>query len=274
MQNAIISFPMFGLVLNPPSGFSVFGFEIHFYGLFLGLGLLMGAVYGLKRCQDFGLTQDNVLDMLIFAVPSAVIFSRLYYIAFDLGTYLRDPLRIITGLRTGGLTIYGVVFGAVLGAWICSRIKKIDFISFVDMGAMGLLIGQAIGRWGNFMNRELFGVPTNLPWRMGLTWGGQTIYVHPTFLYESLWNTLGLILLHTYSKKGNRPYKGQLFIFYLGWYGLGRTWIELIRDPSQNMFLFWIPINLLIAVLCVIGAVVANYLLTKRAKAKDTADEA
>jgi len=271
MSDATITFPIFGegFALNIPRGFSIFGFQIHFYGLILGLGLLMGAIYALKRCKEFGLTQENILDMLIYAIPLAVVVSRLYYVAFNLDRYLHDPLRIITGIRSGGLTIYGVVAGAVFGAWLCSRIKKIDFLSFIDLGAMGLLIGQAIGRWGNFVNRELFGNPTNLPWRMGLTpAGGETIYVHPTFLYESLWNTAGLILLHLYSKKVGRQYRGQLFIFYLGWYGLGRTWVEVLRDSAQNMYLFSIPINMLIAICCLVGAVAANYVLTKRARAK------
>ena len=273
MQDAIITFPMFGegFALDIPRFFTIFGFRIHFYGLMLGTGLVVAAIYAMKRAPQFGFTQENILDFLLFAVPTAVIFSRLYYAAFHWEVYGRDPLRIITGIRSGGLTIYGVVFGAVLGVWICSRIKKLDFWSFVDLGAIGLLIGQAIGRWGNFINRELFGRPTDMPWRMGLTAGGDTLYVHPTFLYESLWNTLGLILLHMYSKKIGRNYKGQLFVFYLGWYGLGRTWVEALRDPAQNMYLGPIPINMAIAVLCVIGAVVANTILTRKTGKKEAA---
>ena len=270
MQDAIITFPLLGdgFALDIPRSFSIFGFHIYFYGLLLGLGLLMGALYAMKRAPAFGLTADNVLDYLLFAVPSAVIFSRLYFVAFHWEYYGQDPIRIITGMRTGGLTIYGVIFGAVLGTWVCSRIRKLDFLNFIDLGAHGLLIGQAIGRWGNFINRELFGLPTDLPWRMGLTVGEHTLYVHPTFLYESLWNTLGLILLHLYSKKVGRKYKGQLFLFYLGWYGLGRTWVEALRDPAQNMYLGPLPINMAIAILCVAGAIVANYFLTQRAEKK------
>ena len=269
MQDAIITFPLLGLTLNPPRFFTIFGFNIYFYGLILGLGLLMGALYAMKRAPDFGMTADNIVDYLIIVVPSSVIFSRLYFVAFHWDIYSQDPLRIITGIRSGGLTIYGVLFGAVLGTWICSRIRKLDFLSFIDVGALGLLIGQSIGRWGNFVNRELYGRPTEMPWRMGLTAGETTIYVHPTFLYESLWNTLGLILLHLYSKKVERKYKGQLFIIYLGWYGLGRTWVEALRDPAQNMYLGPIPINMAVAVLCVVGAVAANHLLTKRAEKKE-----
>ena len=266
MQDAIITFPMLGesFALDIPRFFTVFGFRIHFYGVMLGLGLVVATIYAMKRAPEFGFTSENILDFLIYTVPTAVIFSRLYFAAFNWDIYGRDPVLIITGIGNG-LTIYGVVFGAVLGAWICSRIKKLNFWSFADLGAIGLLIGQAIGRWGNFINRELFGRPTDMPWRMGLTVGENTIYVHPTFLYESLWNTLGLILLHIYSKKAGRKYKGQLFVFYLGWYGLGRTWVEALRDPSQNMFLGPIPINMAIAILCVIGAIVANIILTRRA---------
>jgi len=271
MQDAIITFPLFGesFALDIPRFFTIFGFRIHFYGLMLGLGLVVATIYAMKRAPEFGFTSENIFDFLIYAVPAAVIVSRLYYVAFNLDIYAREPLRIITGIRDGGLTIYGVVLGAVLGVRLCSRVKKLDFWSFVDLGAIGLLIGQAIGRWGNFINRELFGRPTDMPWRMGLTVGEHTTYVHPTFLYESLWNTLGLILLHTYSKKVGRTYKGQLFVFYLGWYGLGRTWVEALRDPGQNMFLGPIPINMAIAVLCFVGAVVANILLTRRAGNKE-----
>ena len=268
MQDAIIGFPLLGegFALDIPRYFTIFGTRIFYYGLLLGLGLLMGALYAMWQAKHVGLTADNVLDFLIFAVPISVVVSRLYYVAFHLDVYLQDPIRIITGVREGGLTIYGVIFGAAFGAWLCSRVKKLDFRSFIDVGAPGLLIGQAIGRWGNFINRELFGVETTLPWRMRLEGPLQTIYVHPTFLYESLWNTLGLILLHTYSKKVGRKYKGQIFVFYLGWYGLGRIWVEALRDPSQNMFLLGIPINMLIAALCFIGAIIINHLQMKQVK--------
>jgi len=269
LQDIIISFPLFGLVLNPPRYFSIFGFNIHLYGLILATGLVVAAIWAMRQAPRFGLTQDNVLDMLIFAVPASIVFSRLYFVVFNWEMYSDNPITIITGIRSGGLTIYGVIFGAFLGAWICSRVRKIDFLSFIDLGGMGLLIGQAIGRWGNFINRELYGLPTDLPWRMGLTTEGiGTIYVHPTFLYESLWNLLGLLLIFTYSKRVGRKYKGQLFLFYLAWYGLGRIWVEALRDPTQNMFLGAIPINMAIAVLCAVGATVANVIILSRQKTK------
>jgi len=268
LQDAIITFPIFGegFALDIPRWFTIFGFRIHFYGVILGLGLVMGSIYAMVRAKDYDLTQDNVIDMLLFAVPTAIVFSRLYYVAGSLDIYLRDPLRIITGIRSGGLTIYGVILGAILGAWLCSRVKKIPFLTILDLGACGLLIGQAIGRWGNFVNRELFGIPTDVPWRMGLNWGGETLYVHPTFLYEALWNTLGLILLHLYSKKVGRKYKGQIFVMYIGWYGLGRTWVEALRDPSQNMLIGTVSVNMLVAIGCVIGAIAINMFMMKRTK--------
>ena len=271
MHNADISFPLFGegFVLTFSNHFSIFGFQVYFYGVILALGVLVATVYAMWRAEEFGFTRENILDYLLFVIPAAVIVSRLYYVAIQPETLRGDPLRIITGIRDGGLTIYGVVLGAVLGAYLCSRMKKLDFWSFTDLGAMGLLIGQSIGRWGNFVNRELFGVPTEVPWRMGLTTAAGTIYVHPTFLYESMWNTLGLVLLHIYSKQVTDRYKGQLFTFYLGWYGLGRIWVEALRDPSQNMHIFeTIPVNMLVAILCVLGAIGANYVLSKRHREK------
>lgn len=273
MQDAIITFPLLGegFALDIPRFFTIFGFRIHFYGVILGLGLVMGAIYAMARAKEFDLTQDQMLDMLLWAVPTAFVFTRLYYVAGNLDVYLRDPLRIITGIRTGGVTIYGAIIGAIIGALICSRLKKINFLDFADLGSFGLLIGQSIGRWGNFVNREIFGLPTELPWRMGLSRGGETMYVHPTFLYESMWNALGLVLLHIYSKNVGRKYKGQIFVFYLGWYGLGRTWVEALRDPSQNMLIGTVSINMLVAIACVIGAVAANIVMMKRTKkAKET----
>lgn len=270
MGNAVISFPGLGAwaVFDPVRFFSIFGLRIHFYGVFIALGLLLGGIYALRRAREFDLTQDNIYDFLFWSVPLAVVFSRIYFVLFspDVGYFLRNPLRIFTDFRDGGVALYGAVIGAVLGAWICSRRKKLDLLSFLDVGAPALLIGQAVGRWGNFINREVFGRATDLPWRMGLTTATETIYVHPTFLYESIWNVIGLLLLHRYSKQPGRAYRGQIFLFYLGWYGLGRTWIELLREPAQNLFIFGtgIPISLLLAALSVVGAIVVNCVVLKR----------
>lgn len=271
-----ITFPILGenFVLGFSNYFTVFGFQIYYYGVMLGLGLFAGAVYAMKRAKAFGLTSDNVLDFLIFAVPMAIIVSRLYYIAFhDLAYFIRNPLRIITGVRDGGLTIYGVIFGAVFGAWLCARIKKLDFLSFLDVGGLGLLIGQSIGRWGNFANREIHGVQTELPWRMGLETAGNTIYVHPIFLYESLWNLAGLLLLHFFFLPEKRLFRGQMFLFYLAWYGLGRTWLELLRAPNWAMDVgsSGISMNLIIALGCVFGAIIANIIISKKVKERKEA---
>ena len=264
-----ITFPLFGegFVLSFSNYFTIFGFRIFYYGPFLALGLIAGALYAMKRAKEFGLTADNVLDFLIYAVPMALIVSRLYYVLFhNFSYFLQNPLRIITGVRDGGLTIYGVIFGAVFGAWLCGRIKKLDFFSFLDVGGLGLLLGQAIGRWGNFMNREIFGVETDLPWRMGLQTGETTVYVHPLFLYESLWNIAGLLLLHFFFKPEKRLFKGQMFLVYLAWYGLGRMWLENLR-PAQwvmNIGTSGISMNFIIAVVCFVGALAVNIILSRR----------
>jgi len=229
----------------------------------------------MRRARQFDLTGDDVLDYLMFAVPGALIFTRLHFVLFspNLMEYLRNPLTIITGIRTGGVTIHGAIFGAVLGCWICAKIRKRSLANILDLGAFGLLIGQMVGRWGNFINREIFGLETTVPWRMGLTRGDATIYVHPTFLYEMLWNLLGFLLLHFLFKPKKRVYQGQIFIYYIGWYGLGRIWVEALRDPAQNLFIegAGISVSFLIAAGSVLFAIVADILLRKRAKKENLA---
>jgi len=246
----------------------IFGFHIYFYALFIALGVLLGAVYMLRNGKDYGLTTDNILDAILLGIPLGVIFSRLWHVVFHFGYYRGNPIAIITGLRDGGLAIYGVIVGVALAAWICSRWRRIPFWSIVDGVSISLLIGQVVGRWGNFMNRELYGVPTELPWRMGLTVGETTTYVHPIFLYESLWNTLGIVLLHLYAKKVGRKYPGQMFVFYLGWYGFGRAWIETLRAPHWTTYIFdtGISANMVLAMCAFLIAVAVNHIMTKRVK--------
>ena len=275
MRDATITFPMFGegFAFNPPRSFSLFGIAIHFYGLIIAAGFVLAMFYVMRRAEAFKLTSNDIVDVLFFCVPLGIVCSRLFYVLFsgNLSHYLQNPLQMITGIRTGGLAIFGAVIGAVLGAYLGGRRKKLNVWSILDVGCLGILIGQIIGRWGNFINRELYGRETQLPWRMGLTVGEQTKYVHPTFFYESLWNTVGFVLLHLYTKHRERAYPGQIFLMYLGWYGLGRVWVEAVREPEQNLFLFGtgIPVNMLIAALCVIGAIVVNYVITRRRSSED-----
>jgi phosphatidylglycerol:prolipoprotein diacylglycerol transferase len=218
------------------------------------VGFLLAVCYALRRSNQFGLTQDNVIDMLICAVPSAIVGARAYYCIFEWALYKDDPIRVLY-IWEGGLAIYGGVIGAVIAVVIFTKVAKIKTSAMLDVGGLGLLIGQSIGRWGNFINREAFGSSSEGFLRMGLTdLTGKTIYVHPTFLYESVWNALGLLLLHVLSKR--RRYDGQVFVMYLGWYGLGRVFIESLRTDSLYFPNTNLRISQLVAGLCVIFAVV------------------
>ena len=235
MPPPAISFPIFGegFVIDPPDAINIFGFSIYLYGLFLTAGFIFAGVYMYKRRSVLGLTQDNVLDLIILAVPCGIIGARIYYALFNFSDYFGPGNWLnIFKVREGGLAIYGGVIGGVIAFFVYSRVKKIPVGKVLDAAGFGLLIGQAIGRWGNFFNREAFGVQTNVLWKMGLTSYGSTYYVHPTFLYESLWNTAGLVFLHVFSKKHETRYHGQYFLMYVAWYGLGRFMIEGLRTDS------------------------------------------
>lgn len=223
----VISFPHLGLeVALNRSAFSVFGYPIYWYGIIICIGFMLGALYIKKRVNEFGYTVDNLLDCLIICVPLGIIFARVYFVVFQWEQYKENPIEIFA-IRSGGLAIYGGVIGAVLGLWLYSRFKKLSFVSMCDLAAFGLLIGQSIGRWGNFVNAEAHGGPTDLPWGMSIEGSAP---VHPTFLYESVWNLIGFLLLHFYSKK--RKFKGEIALLYVAWYGLGRSWIEGLRTDS------------------------------------------
>ncbi|MBO4331361.1 MAG: prolipoprotein diacylglyceryl transferase [Oscillospiraceae bacterium] len=239
MSEAAISFPMLGegFSLDFPTYFTVFGWRVHWYGVIIAVGFVLAVLYGIKRAPRFGLKDDDVYDMLVWAVPLAVICARLYYVVFFRDSAGNNPyfdgrndLKEIVAIWEGGLAIYGGVIGGAAGVLLSMRRKRRKTRPMLDVGGLGLLIGQAVGRWGNFVNREAFGAETTLPWRMGLSGAWGTAYYHPTFLYESLWNLLGLLLLHLYTKK--RRFDGQIFLMYLGWYGLGRAFIEALRTDS------------------------------------------
>ncbi|MCL2409051.1 MAG: prolipoprotein diacylglyceryl transferase [Oscillospiraceae bacterium] len=221
-------------MINPPRYITIFGFNIYIYGILIAIGFLLGLLYLQKRREALGLESGTVFDMVIMAVPGGVIGSRLFFVLFNASEFFGEGNRWqdIFNFRLGGLAIYGGVIGAAIAFLIYSRIKKIPFLRLADAGAFGLFIGQVVGRWGNFLNREAFGVETTVPWRMGLTFGIRAIYVHPTFLYEALWNTMGFILLHIFSKKRKTRYDGQLFFIYVAWYGFGRSIIEGLRADS------------------------------------------
>jgi phosphatidylglycerol:prolipoprotein diacylglycerol transferase len=234
-----ITFPLLGsFELDFLPYFTVFGWKIYWYGVIIAVGFLLAVVYGLNRAPSLGLTEDDVIDALLWAVPLGIIGARLYYVIFyrdgnGANPYFdgQNDFREIIAIWEGGLAIYGGVLGGALGLLISTKRKKISTRAMFDDFACGLLIGQAVGRWGNFTNREAYGAQTTVPWRMGLVYSYKTFYYHPTFLYESLWNVLGLILIHSWSKK-HRKYDGQMFLAYLAWYGLGRIVIEGLRTDS------------------------------------------
>ncbi len=234
MQYTEISFPGLGIEINPGRVLDLGFFQINYYGLIIAIGLALAAIYGLRRCNQFGFKQDDVIDGALLIIPFAVICTRLYYCAFQWEHYKDNPISILY-IWEGGLAIYGGVIGAVIGIIAYCAYKKLSILAAFDMVGICFLIGQAIGRWGNFFNREAFGSATDGFLRMGLfnTYTQSWEYHHPTFLYESLWNAAGFALLHFLSKK--RQYDGQIGLLYVAWYGLGRAFIEGLRTDS----LYW-----------------------------------
>lgn len=256
MKYTTISFPGLGLELNPPSYFSIGPLTVHFYGVIIALGLVLAVVYGMRRSKQFGFTEDHILDGVLWIVPFAILCARLYYCVFEWDSYKDNPISILY-IWEGGLAIYGGVIGAAIGIIVYARIKKLSLGALLDLVSLGFLIGQSIGRWGNFMNREAFGAATDSFLRMGLYNSRVNAfeYYHPTFLYESLWNAVGFVLLHKLSKK--RQYDGQIALGYVAWYGLGRAVIEGLRMDS----LYWGPFRVS-QVLAAISCIAAVTVLT------------
>ena len=249
-----ISFPSLGITLNPPTGFSVGPLSVHYYGLIIAVGLMLAVFYCCKRSPQFGLDEDTLLDGVLWVTPVAVICARIYYCAFSWEFYADNPISVLY-IWEGGIAIYGSVIGAIIGVIVFCKVKKLRITAVLDLVSLGFLIGQFIGRWGNFMNREAFGAETDSFLRMGLMKAstGEVTYYHPTFLYESLWNFVGFLILHFLSKK--RKYDGQVALGYLVWYGLGRAFIEGLRTDSLYIGPFRVS-QLLAAGSCVIALAV------------------
>ena len=260
-----ITFPGLGISVDPsPVAFTVFGKDIYWYGIIIAVGFLLAYFYMDRRAKTFGLTGDNVLDILLWAVPLGVICARIYYCVFYWDAYRDNPISCLY-IWEGGLAIYGGVIGGILGIFLYHKLKKIPLLPMLDLASFGVLIGQICGRWGNFMNQEAHGGETASFLRMGLMDpDGVVRYYHPTFLYESVWNLVGLIALHFLSKK--RKFDGEMFLLYLFWYGLGRAWIEGLRTDSLYLFGTGIRVSQLLALLCVIvaGALLAYLFFVKK----------
>ena len=281
----VVSFPGLGLefTLNRIA-IEIFGRPIYWYGVIIVSGLMLAVFLCSKWGVRFGITEDQILDMMLFAVPAALLAVRAYYVIFNLSHFQHPDGSLdwaaIFRYSDGGLAIYGAVISSTIVLLLFCRVRKISFLSFADLGVHGLFIGQLIGRWGNFMNVEAYGAATTLPWRMcsesiAAEMFGQgfvdeagyyaivsgSLGVHPTFFYESAWNLVGLILVYLMGRK--KKFDGQCMLFYFFWYGLGRFWIEGLRTDSLYFFgleLFGEPIRTS-QMLAALSALVAGALL-------------
>ena len=257
-----ISFPALGITMNPPQYLQVGPLTIYYYGIIIAFGLILAVLYGCKRSSQFGIKEDDLVDGVLWVTPFAILCARLYYCIFS-WDYYGQHLDKLFHVWEGGLAIYGGVLGAILGISVFCKIKKIKVAALLDVVMLGFLIGQSIGRWGNFMNREAFGAETISIFRMGLLNPTTNIvsFVHPTFLYESVWNAVGFVILHFLSKR--RRYDGQIALGYAAWYGLGRTFVEGLRSDS----LWWGPfrVSQLLAAVSCLAAVAVLLALSFRA---------
>ncbi len=238
-----VSFPgLFGgwEMTAGPVCFTVAGKPVYWYGVIIASGLILALLFCLRQAKNYGLKEDDLYDTVIWGIPVGILGARLYYVIFYLDLFRDGEGKLsfsrMIAIWDGGLAIYGAVIACMILAFCLARSKKIPMGALTDDCVMGLLIGQMIGRWGNFMNREAFGAETTLPWRMRLWTSAESyIEVHPTFLYESLWNLLGLLLIWLVISK-RRRFDGQNTWFYFLWYGLGRFWIEGLRTDSLYLF--------------------------------------
>lgn len=244
-----VSFP--GLGIEPfhmdRVAFSIFGVSVNWYGLIITCGMILAVLYAMYHAKIERVKSDDILDLAVYLIIFGVLGARLYYVIMEWDSYLATGGTWLENIWhtfcnaiaiwNGGLAIYGGIIAGTLVGFLFARRKKIRFGVIADIAGPSVLIGQIIGRWGNFVNVEAFGSETDLPWRMGILKsmdGGETfyseMYVHPTFLYESLWNLLGLILITALYKK--KKFHGQMFLSYMIWYGFGRMLIEGLRADS------------------------------------------
>lgn len=220
------------LEVNPVC-FSIGNFEVKWYGVLIATGMLLAMLYAYFNAHRFGVDRENLFDCVLVGVITAAIGARLYYVIFNFEEFAANPMDIFD-IRGGGLAIYGGIIGALIGGLTVAKIKKMKFLPILDVTMLGFLIGQGIGRWGNFTNQEAFGAQTDSLFRMtseNTVIDGVQVAVHPCFLYESVWCLLGFVLLHLFSKKFQK-YNGQIFYLYLVWYGFERMIVEGLRTDS------------------------------------------
>ena len=268
-----IAFPGLGIELDINRvAFEIFDKPIYWYAIIIASGFLLAVYYGMKRSREFNLDEDNITGMLMVAAPLAIVCARLYYVIFEFDQY-KDDLLSILYIWNGGIAIYGAIIGALLGVIIYCSFKKMKIRNFLDIGALGLMIGQSVGRWGNFVNAEAYGGETSLLWRMEICDAAARARscVHPTFLYESLWNVLGCVILHFYSKK--RKFNGEVFCLYVLWYGIGRAMIEGLRTDRLYFFGTGIRTSQMLAILTALAAVVVLVYNYKKIKSEVKTNE-
>ncbi|MCR1850144.1 prolipoprotein diacylglyceryl transferase [Paeniclostridium sordellii] len=237
--------------------FTIFGIDVMWYGILMAIGMILGTLIALKEAKRVGIKEDNILDLAIIAIPVGLICARLYYVIFNWEYYASNPSQVFN-FRGGGMAIHGALIGGVLAGYLFSRYKKINFFKLADTVIIGMPLAQAIGRWGNFINKEAHGGPTNLPW--GIMVDG--VKVHPTFLYESIWDFGIFVFLWMFRKK--KSYEGQIIVLYAILYSLGRFFIEGLRTDSLMIG----PLRMaqVISLVGVIGGLIANIYLSKKSK--------
>ena len=288
-MNMSINFPHLGIYLeHVGKSISIHGFSIAYYGIIMGCSILLGLYLAEREAKRTGQNPDTYTDLVIYAIVVSIICARTYYVIFSWDSYKNDLLSIFN-LRQGGIAIYGAVIGAVATVFVYSRVKKLSFPVMLDTACIGLVAGQILGRWGNFFNREAFGGYTDNLFAMQLPvsavrvheitdemWahvqiigGEQFIQVHPTFLYESLWNVGVICFLYWYRKR--KKFKGELFLTYLLGYGLGRAWIEGLRTDQLQIGMTGIPVSQMLACILVIFSAVTILWGRSNAKRKEQA---
>lgn len=226
------------------------GHGVYWYGIIIAAAAFAAYILCSRQADRYGLTKEHVLDLVLWGVPFGIVGARFYYVAFHMDIFRAADgaldLKKIIAIWDGGLAIYGGIIAGILVAFFYTRYRRIRFGALTDLASLGLLLGQSIGRWGNFINREAFGSETNLPWRMRLWLDAEEyIDVHPTFLYESLWNLAGFLFILLFLSR-KRKFDGETTLFYFFWYGLGRLWIEGLRTDSLYFFdwtLFGVPLR-------------------------------
>ncbi len=238
-----------------PVAFQLFGVEVRWYGILIALGILVGTIIALKEAKRLGIKEETFLDFLIWEIPLSLVGARLYYVIFSWDLYRDNPIEALN-VRSGGLAIHGAIIAAIIVAIVFTRVRKINFWTMADASAPSLILGQAIGRWGNYLNQEAHGGPTDLPW--GIMVKGQK--VHPTFLYESIWNFGVFIFLLWYGRK-KQEVKGEVWLLYIALYSFIRFFIEGLRTDSLMMGQIRVA-----QLVSVVGIIIASFLFYKRRK--------